>query len=105
MCAWGSFRHVNGICSRDAGLAGFQMMRTQLRTDRAVPISIPNRAITDMIVSNESHIKTPSVSIAVRRPEPALNPKPVLMKALPSCLPCPLASRLGCLSGAWELEA
>jgi len=44
------------------------MMRTQLRTDRAVPISIPNRAITDMIVSNESHIKTPSASIAVRGP-------------------------------------
>jgi len=43
------------------------MMRTQLRTDRAVPISIPNRAITDMIVSNESHIKTPSASIAVWR--------------------------------------
>jgi len=46
------------------------MMRTQLRTDRAVPISIPNRAITDMIVSNESHIKTPSASIAVRGPPP-----------------------------------
>ncbi|KAK9832088.1 hypothetical protein WJX81_005553 [Elliptochloris bilobata] len=43
------------------------MMRTQLRTDRAVPISIPNRAITDMIVSNESHIKTPSASIAAPR--------------------------------------
>ena len=39
----------------------------QLRTDRAVPISIPNRAISDMIVSNESHIKTPSASIAAPR--------------------------------------
>ena len=45
----------------------YSYMHAQLRTDRAVPISIPNRAISDMIVSNESHIKTPTASIAAPR--------------------------------------
>lgn len=29
-------------------------MRTVLRTDATVPVAVPNKAITDMIVSNES---------------------------------------------------
>ena len=31
-------------------------MRTVLRTDGTVPVAVPNKAITDMIVSNESRI-------------------------------------------------
>ena len=31
-------------------------MRTVLRTDGTVPVAVPNKAITDMIVSNESRL-------------------------------------------------
>lgn len=31
-------------------------MRTVLRTDDNIPVGVPNKAITDMIVSNESRI-------------------------------------------------
>ena len=31
-------------------------MRTVLRTDSTVPVAVPNKAITEMIVSNESRI-------------------------------------------------
>ena len=31
-------------------------MRTVLRTDLTVPVAVPNKAITDMIVSNESRL-------------------------------------------------
>ena len=31
-------------------------MRTVLRTDSTVPVAVPNKAITDMIVSNESRL-------------------------------------------------
>ena len=31
-------------------------MRTVLRTDDNIPVGVPNKAITDMIISNESRI-------------------------------------------------
>ena len=33
-----------------------EVMRTVIRTDNMVPVAIPNRAINDMIVANESRI-------------------------------------------------
>lgn len=44
-----------------------EVMRTIVRTDEGVPVAIPNKAVTEMIVSNESlahpdHLATSTAS-------------------------------------------
>lgn len=47
-------------------LTGFveriDVMRTLIRTDKSVPVAVPNRSITEMIVSNESRLGRSNVA-------------------------------------------
>ncbi len=47
-------------------LTGFveriDVMRTIVRTDKGVPVAVPNRSITEMIVSNESRLGRSNVA-------------------------------------------
>ncbi len=47
-------------------LTGFveriDVMRTLIRTDKSIPVAVPNRSITEMIVSNESRLGRSNVA-------------------------------------------
>lgn len=38
------------------------VMRTLIRTDKSIPVAVPNRSITEMIVSNESRLGRSNVT-------------------------------------------
>ena len=53
-------------------LTGFveriDVMRTVVRTDKGVPVAVPNRSITEMIVSNESRLGRSNVAANFKVP-------------------------------------
>ncbi len=45
-----------------ADVERIDVMRTLIRTDKSVPVAVPNRSITEMIVSNESRLGRSNVA-------------------------------------------